>query len=92
MTYTSHGHYIPGTQVSALPPRQVARCGGPGMCVVCSREAAGEKVAEVDHGPDTLQKVTRALTIGGFAPDVVEDIIRILHNENIVFREVETRE
>jgi hypothetical protein len=41
MAYTSHGHVIPG--LAHMPGAefdgQVARCGGPGMCEVCSIEA-----------------------------------------------------
>lgn len=36
--YTSHGHQIPGTPVEG-PPRDKARCGGPGLCTTCSSEA-----------------------------------------------------
>ena len=37
--YTSHGHRITGV-VQTGRPASVARCGGPGVCTVCSREAA----------------------------------------------------
>ena len=37
--YTSHGHRITGV-VQTGRPTSVARCGGPGVCTVCSREAA----------------------------------------------------
>jgi len=38
--YTSHGHHINGTvKDSGLHRPPVARCGGPGLCSVCSREA-----------------------------------------------------
>lgn len=38
MTYTSHGHHIPGSPVDAgdAPPK--ARCGGPGLCGVCTAQ------------------------------------------------------
>ena len=36
--YTSHGHRIAGV-VQTGRPTSVARCGGPGMCTVCSLEA-----------------------------------------------------
>jgi hypothetical protein len=39
MTYTSHGHHILGT-FRTEPPTSRARCGGPGLCSKCSREAA----------------------------------------------------
>lgn len=40
MTKTSHGHHIFGTpDTDELPDMARARCGGPGLCLVCSREA-----------------------------------------------------
>lgn len=39
MTYTSHGHQIPGTIAEPRPvPFSIARCGGPGLCTLCSNE------------------------------------------------------
>lgn len=39
--YTSHGHHIKGTILVDRPIGLLtARCGGPGMCKECSREAA----------------------------------------------------
>ncbi len=39
MTYTSHGHHIPGTQTSDdTGPPSVHRCGGPELCLVCKDE------------------------------------------------------
>ena len=37
--YTSHGHRITGV-VQTGRPASVARCGGPGLCAVCSLEAS----------------------------------------------------
>lgn len=39
MTYTSHGHYIEGTVNTVGRPDTRDRCGGPGLCGRCSREA-----------------------------------------------------
>lgn len=41
MPYTSHGHWVGETEPSAadVQPRLVARCGGPGLCPECAREA-----------------------------------------------------
>lgn len=39
MTFTSHGHHIPGTILAVRPRPSVSRCGGPGLCQVCSAEA-----------------------------------------------------
>lgn len=44
MTYTKHGHHIPGTQATTRPS-QVARCGGPGLCKDCSAEVATHTMA-----------------------------------------------
>lgn len=38
MTFTTHGHHIPGTIVDGHTP-SVARCGGIKLCQVCSLEA-----------------------------------------------------
>lgn len=41
MAYTSHGHHVKGTVLEDRPIGLLtARCGGPGMCKNCSREAA----------------------------------------------------
>lgn len=38
--YTSHGHRIPGiSDLGIERPSKVARCGGPGLCKVCQRDA-----------------------------------------------------
>lgn len=37
--YTTHGHYIPGTSDKHERPDNVARCGGPSLCNLCSSEA-----------------------------------------------------
>lgn len=40
MAYTTHGHHIEGTPRSDRNIRPVARCGGPRICTLCSREAS----------------------------------------------------
>lgn len=40
MTYTSHGHHIPDSPEETEPSLRKARCGGPGLCAVCSTETA----------------------------------------------------
>ena len=47
--YTSHGHRIAGV-VQTGRPTSVARCGGPGLCGVCSREAAAATGEGADRG------------------------------------------
>lgn len=40
MTYTAHGHHINGTIKNKHDsPVSVARCGGPGLCESCSKQA-----------------------------------------------------
>lgn len=39
MPFTSHGHEIPGIPEGGKFDGQRAHCGGPGLCVQCSREA-----------------------------------------------------
>ena len=38
--WTSHGHEVQGITVAGPGRPAVARCGGPGLCPECSREAA----------------------------------------------------
>lgn len=38
--YTAHGHKITGMPDTGPVPDRVARCGGPGICLPCSTEAA----------------------------------------------------
>lgn len=40
MTYTSHGHHISGSPESDGDEPPKARCGGPGLCGVCSKQSA----------------------------------------------------
>lgn len=49
MPFTSHGHKVPGLAEEGKFEGPVARCGGPGLCVKCSQEAAN-KLREVVFG------------------------------------------
>ncbi len=40
MAYTRHGHHIYGSVLEKEKPLSVARCGGPGLCLVCSKDEA----------------------------------------------------
>lgn len=40
MTYTSHGHHIPGSPEDEGDAPPEARCGGPGLCALCSEQSA----------------------------------------------------
>ena len=53
-SFTSHGHPIPGAPYRPdQRPRNVARCGGPGLCPDCSREAGlgnrKNRMTTIDH-------------------------------------------
>lgn len=39
MTYTSHGHHIPGSPVDPLDPPPKKQCGGVGLCGLCSSQS-----------------------------------------------------
>lgn len=41
--YTRHGHHITGTSIEEPIPAK-ARCGGPGLCSDCSKDAAAASV------------------------------------------------
>lgn len=40
MAYTSHGHYIPGTDLDEGKTDVKTRCGGPSICSKCSLEVS----------------------------------------------------
>lgn len=48
MAYTSHGHHIVGTMAVSVndKPKNVARCGGPGLCRQCNAEAIRGRIIE----------------------------------------------
>lgn len=56
MAYTTHGHHIRGTSKDN-PPSARAKCGGPGLCQECSRQAAA---FTDDYGPTA-----------GFEPEIL---------------------
>jgi hypothetical protein len=39
MTYTSHGHHIDGSPMDSGDAPQMARCGGPGLCGLCTQQS-----------------------------------------------------
>lgn len=55
--FTSHGHHIPGTVLDDTDDNQrnVARCGGPGLCAECSQEA----VKVIDLGTPKQPEITK---------------------------------
>ena len=49
MPYTRHGYWFGPGEPTEPGPRLVAKCGGPGMCGVCSREAGPGDSASRDQ-------------------------------------------
>lgn len=83
--FTSHGHQIIGTVAEAARPKAVARCGGPGLCVQCSREAA--RATGETHSEDTMELVYWALGRAGLADVQITAAINEMQNAGILFRE-----
>jgi hypothetical protein len=52
MTWTRHGHHIPGTIMAEPRPASVARCGSIGLCDGCSKDAA--RVMNTIHAKSQL--------------------------------------
>ena len=64
--FTSHGHPIPGAPYRPdQQPRNVARCGGPGLCPDCSREAGHgnrkNRMTTIDHQQAAIRAIAAAL-------------------------------
>lgn len=81
MTYTSHGHHIPGT-IMAERPTSVARCGGPALCKQCGREAglilhpsAGSAVSSECKVPDPTGQIARLSEHVGLSHNTVADLL-----------------
>ena len=91
MAYTTHGHHIPGTILEGPEPSLRARCGGPGLCKVCSEQAASysklNTVDETYHDENTLDKVWAGLSDAGIPPQQRLDAISAMQNNGILFRE-----
>ena len=53
MTYTSHGHHIPGSEKETKPFEGLwdAQCGGPEMCTDCGREAGLDDGLPIPYKP-----------------------------------------
>jgi hypothetical protein len=65
MAYTTHGHQIPGTPVEENVPPSVYRCGGPGLCDICSKQVSKFLQEKIEN-----DNVTSAVTISAIAdPD-----------------------
>lgn len=58
MPYTSHGHAYGVVDTSQPRPTAMARCGGPGLCAVCSKEAAASTAGK--PADDAAEQIARA--------------------------------
>lgn len=67
MSWTAHGHHIPGTIMYDDRPEQVARCGGPGMCGPCTREVARHGLDKprpnIEAATERLVRLRRGLRV-----------------------------
>lgn len=61
--YTTHGHQIMGTTATYPKPSEIARCGGPGLCDQCSREAACVSKVSADIPSVEIQSLIGQLGI-----------------------------
>ena len=95
--YTKHGHQIAGTPVEGPWLGAKARCGGPGVCASCSKEAAGAVLAMSNplistaseyHDQNTVVKVLQGMRKAGIDTDMALEAIRNISELGIVFREM----
>lgn len=57
MTYTNHGHHIPGSPEDSLPfGMKTARCGGPGLCALCSKESTEWTIKDLHDQAEMKEK------------------------------------
>ena len=78
--FTSHGYPIPGAPYRPdQQPRNVARCGGPGLCPDCSREAGlwnrKNRMTTIDHQQAAVDSIRMwLLGLGSLTLDEVNDL------------------
>ncbi|ASR80127.1 hypothetical protein PQB77_gp68 [Arthrobacter phage Correa] len=67
MTFTSHGHHIPGTvDTDELPGTSRARCGGPNMCAICRRDSTTQNPYWEVKKPEPEEKAKEPLMVTKF--------------------------
>lgn len=101
MAHTPHGHHIEGTVLEERP-ENVARCGGPRICLKCANAVADwwkdeakrtdprsipAQLQELTHSQGTLFKVYDALKAAGLTQQQSVDAINQMQNNGIYFRE-----
>ena len=89
MALTTHGHHIPGTVVAEdeFLSRERARCGGPGICTVCSMETAKQFHNIVEKS--VTDGVLSILVSCGLEREKALDVIVKIHDAGILFRKMD---
>lgn len=90
MTYTSHGHHIPGTILDSQRPTLVARCGGVTFCTECAKECGThEGPSEFKLKPEELLvKIYVLLRQAGLSDIQTSETIILMVEAGILHREV----
>lgn len=101
MAHTPHGHHIDGSVLEERP-ENVARCGGPRMCIKCAnaiaeywKDEAGKSnplpslvsLQKLSVDQGTMFKVYDALKDSGMSQQQAVDAINQMQNHGIYFRE-----
>jgi hypothetical protein len=70
MVYTTHGHHISNSVEDPDKPEKVVRCGGPGLCAQCSKEAIAY---HQEKPPTTIKDETMTDITDDNHPDETSD-------------------
>lgn len=89
MTYTRHGHYIPGTAKGDSSDKPDVFCGGPGLCLQCSTESNAGVRANPEAEEDIVYEMVRTLHFAGFSTPEATKIINAFNRQGILFRKIE---
>jgi hypothetical protein len=93
VTYTSHGHHIPGTtRDDEFGQVDKARCGGVAICTVCQKDVARhifpdspdpdveahfEDTSEYDQDPDRFLKHAKLFVVGAYNNSIPDEQAQI---------------
>jgi hypothetical protein len=92
MAFTAHGHHIFGTVLGDEKPASMARCGGPGPCPQCSREAsmneeAKENLKKAESDSEKIEDPhpgqVGAPNRWGDNPTFQEDLVRLINKHSV---------
>ena len=88
MAYTTHGHYIPGSEHTRRPSN-AEDCTGLRGCPKCQREASDYKPpgGKEFYDEQTLTKVFMALRKSGLTPIEASVALTEMQNAGVLFRE-----